>query len=132
MQRTPFSPPLVKEEEGFLERMEEIIQKENQRDKDPGICGEVKPRDKYGWKVSVQPAGPGRQVWSPQAKALPGAGAGCGSGASPWDAAQQPPHCGASTRLQHKDDGKLARASVNFMRLRNIMMDEGFTDKRVE
>lgn len=34
MQRTPLSAPLVKEEEGFQDRIEEIIQEENQRHKD--------------------------------------------------------------------------------------------------
>lgn len=35
MQRTPLSAPLVKEDEGFQDRIEEIIQEENQRHKDP-------------------------------------------------------------------------------------------------
>lgn len=40
LRRTSFSP-LIKEDEGFRDRMEEIIQDVNQTEGIPGICGEI-------------------------------------------------------------------------------------------
>lgn len=121
MCREHLSLLLLERMKGFQTSWRKSSKKKTRERSIPRICRGIKPGDDCGWEASVQPNRDRKMcLESPQAKALPGAGVGSGRGSSSWDGVEQPQHWGERLGLQHKDDGKLARALVNFMRLRRL------------